>query len=90
MAKVMGILTVEDFDNWKTVFDLGAEMRRTSGWKGTQVYRKEQNPNELIVLHEWDNEENFTAFGTSPQLMEAQKRAGVISGNHYLITSVND
>lgn len=90
MAKVITILTVVDFNNWKIGFDAGAEMRREAGWQSTQVYRDEQNPNELILSHEWDSEDNFKLFGNSPQLKEAQKRAGVSNVNGYVLTSVSN
>jgi heme-degrading monooxygenase HmoA len=50
----------------------------------------EQNKNELILIHEWDSEENFQSFANSPQLKEVLKRAGVSNMNGYVLTSVNN
>jgi heme-degrading monooxygenase HmoA len=88
MAKVMATFTVLDLDNWKIVYDAAANVRRAAGWQSTQIYPNEQNPNELVLVHEWDSEENFKAFSNSPQLMELQTRAGVSNINGYLLTSV--
>jgi heme-degrading monooxygenase HmoA len=90
MAKVMATFTVLDWDKWKMVYNAAANARRAAGWQSTQIYQNEQNPNELILIHEWDSEENFKAFSNSPQLMELQTRAGVTNINGYLLTSVID
>jgi heme-degrading monooxygenase HmoA len=88
MAKVMATFTVLDLENWKIVYDAAANVRRAAGWQSTQIYHNEQNPNELVLVHEWDSEENFKAFSNSPQLMELQTRAGVSNINGYLLTSI--
>jgi heme-degrading monooxygenase HmoA len=88
MAKVMETFTVLDLDNWKIVYDASSDTRRAAGWQSTQINSNEQKPNELILVHEWDSEENFKAFSNSPQLIELQTRAGVSNINGYLLTSV--
>jgi heme-degrading monooxygenase HmoA len=88
MAKVMATFTVLDLDNWKIVYDAASDARRAAGWQSTKIYPNEQNPNELILVHEWDSEENFKVFSNSPRLKELQTSAGVSNINGYLLTSV--
>lgn len=90
MAKVMITLTVADFGQWKVGYEAGAEARRAAGWRGSQVFQSEENPNEIILIHEWDSEEEFKAFANSPTLKEAQKRAGVSKAEGYILKSVSE
>ena len=55
MAHLLVIHTVEDFDRWKVGFDNHAKARRTSGGGDYQIMRNAHNPNELVVLFDWDS-----------------------------------
>ena len=47
---------IEDYQRWKPVFDHdhGASRKR-SGSKGGWILRNAFDPNELVILLEWDN-----------------------------------
>ena len=44
---------------------------------GTQVFRSAENPNEVVILLEWDSLENARRFTQSDDLRAAMQRAGV-------------
>ena len=66
-----------DFAKWKPIFDLHGTTRAASGCKGGQLFRSQGNPNEVVVLFEWDTHENAKKFAQSEDLRTIMKRAGV-------------
>jgi heme-degrading monooxygenase HmoA len=79
MAHLLVIHTVEDFDRWKVTFDDHGKIRRANGGGDYQVLRNAHNPNEVVVLFEWDSVENAQTFASSDNLREAMQKAGVVS-----------
>ena len=79
MAHLLVIHTVEDFARWKAAFDDHENTRRTSGGGDYQLLRNAHNPNEVVVLFDWDSVENAQAFASSDNLREAMQKAGVVS-----------
>jgi heme-degrading monooxygenase HmoA len=70
--------TVEDYAKWKPFFDGHQSARKKSGSKGGQLYRNSQNPNEIIILIDWDTLDNARKFAESAALREVMAKAGVI------------
>jgi quinol monooxygenase YgiN len=70
---------VADFEKWKVVFEEVEPFRQKMGSSGSHVFRNHSNPNEVLVITDWDNKEQGMKFGDSPELKEAMQRAGVIS-----------
>lgn len=68
---------VADYGKWKTVFDEHDATRKASGCKGYQLVRNVDDPNELIVVMEWDDLKNAREFAGSEDLREIMGRAGV-------------
>jgi hypothetical protein len=68
--------TVQDFDVWKTAFDGHAAARRGHGATGHRVLRDGQ---DVLVLIDFDTQEQAGAFSTDPSLKEAMADAGVTS-----------
>lgn len=69
---------VKDFNVWKQVYDAAAPMRKAQGCVGAEVLRSNQNPNEVIVRHVWDDADKAKAFVGSSDLRIAMGHAGVI------------
>ena len=69
---------VEDYERWKPVFDHdhGANRKR-SGSQGGWILRNAFDPNELVILLEWDSSENARHFVNADATREAMQRAGV-------------
>lgn len=71
-------IKVEDFAKWKSVFDEDPLDRGSSGSKGGFVFRSADDPNEVMLLLEWDEDKvgQLGQFGQSPQMKEVQERSG--------------
>ena len=77
MAHIVIWHQVEDFDQWKSKFDEHGATRGEAGSKGGTVYRSSDDSNEVVVVLEWDGDDNARAFIASQNLAEAMADAGV-------------
>ena len=77
MAHIVIWHQVEDFDQWKSKFDEHGATRGASGSQGGTVYRSADDSNEVVVVLEWDHEDNARAFISSQDLAAAMANAGV-------------
>ena len=68
---------VEDYAGWKAVFDEHAATRRANGSQGGRLFRDAADPDEILVLLEWDDVERARLFADSDDLREPMGRAGV-------------
>jgi heme-degrading monooxygenase HmoA len=72
--------TVADYAAWRKVFDAHDSFRRASGATGVpQVFRDQDNPNQITTVIEWNNLANAQKFAQDPALAEAMKSGGVTS-----------
>jgi quinol monooxygenase YgiN len=78
MAYVLVRHRVKDYTAWKVVFDSGAEMQRAGGVKSYQIFHPDDDPNDLLLLHEWDSLDNARAMFANPELKKAMDQAAVI------------
>ncbi|MGZ7160961.1 MAG: antibiotic biosynthesis monooxygenase [Methanobacterium sp.] len=79
MHYMLIIHKVEDYDKWRTVFDENETSRRNNGSKGAHVFRNADNPNEIVILFEWDNVDNARKFFESSKLSKRIQNAGIIA-----------
>ena len=68
---------VRNYDNWKNAFDGLKDFRKTSGEKSYQIMRPEKEPNNIILMFDWDNVPNAEKFFKSTQLKDAMHKGGV-------------
>jgi heme-degrading monooxygenase HmoA len=68
---------VEDYQRWKPVFDEHRPAVKQSGSKGGRLLRNADDPNEIVILLEWDALEDARQFYGSEDLRETMQRAGV-------------
>jgi uncharacterized protein (DUF1330 family) len=78
MTYVLVRLSVEDLARWKPVFEEAAELRKNFGSKGVRAFSKADNPNEVVILGEYEDVEKARQLFQSQEFREATKRAGVI------------
>ena len=71
--------TVEDYTKWKTVYDEHTTSRKESGSKGGQVLQNTDNPNEVVIILEYESVNEAKKFANSEGLRSAMQRAGVNS-----------
>lgn len=69
---------VKDYTTWKPVFDGFIETRRASGEKSWQIWHPDNDPNNLLLLFEWDKLDNAHSFMANPELKAAMEEAGVV------------
>jgi hypothetical protein len=68
---------VADVAVWKPVFDDHSTTRAANGSLGGRVFRNHADPEEVLVLLEWDDLERADLFALSDDLNEAMVRSGV-------------
>jgi heme-degrading monooxygenase HmoA len=68
---------VADYPAWKAAFDEHGITRHANGSQGGRLFRDVADPNEILVLLEWDDLERARLFADSDDLREAMARAGV-------------
>ena len=78
MIHVLVRLTVEDVAKWKPVFEEAAELRKSFGSKGVHAFSVAANPNEVVILGEYEDEEKARQMFQSQDFRDATKRAGVV------------
>jgi heme-degrading monooxygenase HmoA len=85
MAKLMVHHKVADYNKWRAVYDSMAGTRQRYGEQGAQVLRSASDPNELVILTQWNTAEAARAFAGAAELKDALQKAGVISQPEVLI-----
>ncbi len=82
---------VEDYERWKPVFDEHVPTFKQSGSKGGRLFRNADDPNETVILLEWDDIEKARQFYRSDDLRETMQRAGVAEQpDIYFLEEVED
>jgi uncharacterized protein (DUF1330 family) len=79
---------VEDYPRWKEVFDSTAEYKRSHGWKGYRIHAIEGDQNHLLVMEEFETEDQVREFIGSDYLREAMGRAGVSDQPDILVVEL--
>ena len=69
---------VADYEQWKSAFDAHSLTRQANGSRGGQLFRSASDPNELVVLLEWDLLETARQYAQSEDFHEVMQRAGVV------------
>ena len=69
---------VDDYESWKPGFDEHAATREENGSKGGGLFRSADDPNEVVIILEWNGLEEARRFAQSEDLREAMQRHGVV------------
>ncbi|KAB1187998.1 MULTISPECIES: antibiotic biosynthesis monooxygenase [Haloferax] len=77
MAYLLAKSTVEDFEAWRASFDKNDSFRTEHGEQGYQTFQSVDDPNEVVVLFDWDDNEDPRAFFGSEEMRERMAQAGV-------------
>lgn len=78
MATVSVRHKVSDYAKWKAVYDEGKSMIKSGGGKSQRLFRNSDNPNELIILTEFDDMSKAKQLVESDKLKQAMQRGGVV------------
>ena len=68
---------VAAYDAWRRVYDGVGDMQRQSGVTEEAVYRAEDHPNDILVMHRFDSPDEARSFMENPDLRQAMADAGV-------------
>ena len=71
---------VRDYDRWRAVFDGDAADREAAGCLGARVVSNADDPEEVVVLFEWDGQERARQRIESATLGREFEEAGVSGG----------
>ncbi len=69
---------IQDFSKWKPIYDRHGAVRKQSGCTHEQLFRDAENPQNLVMLFQWDTIENARKFSQSSDLRDKMREAGVI------------
>jgi uncharacterized protein (DUF1330 family) len=78
MAFALVRLSVQDQAKWKTVFSEAQELRKKHGSKGVRAYAKADNPNEIVILGEYESLDQARQLFQSQEFRDATQRAGMV------------
>jgi quinol monooxygenase YgiN len=68
---------VANYDAWKTEYDSFAPIQAKNGVRAHQVLRSQDNPNDVVITHTFDDLGKAKAFFAMPELKQAMTKAGV-------------
>ena len=60
MAYTVARLKVQDFAKFKEGFTAGAALRKSYGSLGAQMFQSASDPNEVVLVFEWESLERAT------------------------------
>jgi hypothetical protein len=68
---------ITDYAQWKQGWDQGAALRREGGVQSEELFRNPGEPNEVVLLLEYETMERARRFAASDALREALKESGL-------------
>ena len=77
MTYLLASSPVDDFEAWRSSFAENDAFRTEHGQRGYQVYQNVDDPNEVTVIFEWDENEDPSAFFESEEMRERLADAGL-------------
>jgi len=66
-----------NYAKWKPIYDQHAATRKANGSKRAHLFRNADNPNEIIILFEWDDLGKARSFAQSEDLVKTMQNSGV-------------
>jgi hypothetical protein len=71
---------VADYDAWRRVYDSVADLQRAGGVTDKAVYRAADDPDNVLVMHQFGSLEEARAFFENADLRAAMQEGGVDMG----------
>ncbi len=68
---------VDDFSEWKEVYDEFDAKRKKMGVKGAAVFQAADDDSDVTVWHDFESLDTARSFAQSSELREAMENAGV-------------
>jgi hypothetical protein len=70
---------VRDYDAWRPVYDAHQGSRTGAGVTNGRVYRRAEDPNDLLLVHDVADVAKARAWTEGADLRAAMEKAGVVS-----------
>lgn len=77
MAISLVLHRVDDYDAWRGVYDSVAPLQAEGGVTAESVHRMAGDPDNVLVIHEFDSVATAQAFFANPELLAAMRQGGV-------------
>ncbi|MCQ6269452.1 hypothetical protein M8J71_02965 [Pseudarthrobacter sp. R1] len=77
MAIALILHRVADYDAWRKVYDSVADMQKDGGVTKESVHRMADDPDNVLVIHEFESVAAAKAFFAGANLKDAMQRGGV-------------
>jgi heme-degrading monooxygenase HmoA len=81
---------VNNYNAWKPVFDKHSHAREDAGSKGGYVFRDTADPQNILILLEWDDLQKAREFVESNNLHETMEQAGVVEKPEVVFLEATD
>jgi heme-degrading monooxygenase HmoA len=78
---------VRDYDEWRKVYDKYGAFQKENGITSAVVYRGEDDPDDVTVVHEFASLEAARAFAGNADLKAAMGAAGIVGEPLFWITA---
>ena len=62
---------VANYEVWRRVYDSAGDMQRQRGVTAEAVYRAEDDPNDVLVMHQFNSSDEAHSFMGNPDLRQA-------------------
>ena len=69
---------VKDYNAWRPVYDAHENSRSSAGITNARVFRRAEDPNDLVILADVSDATKARSWMTSEDLKSAMQKAGVI------------
>lgn len=69
---------LNDYDAWKPIVTQMDGLRRQYGSRGATVYRSASNPNEVLMVFDWDDDKSFRDYLERPDVQSTLAATGTM------------
>ncbi|MFC1556244.1 antibiotic biosynthesis monooxygenase [candidate division KSB1 bacterium] len=76
MAHIYVKHSIDDYDEWKDIFDNQHLTRKAAGCTDVQIFRNASDQHEVVLIYEWDEVNNAYSFVHSSTFSDFNKNAG--------------
>jgi len=77
MAISLVLHRVDDYDSWRETYDSVSDLQAAGGVIAESVHRMAGDPDNVLVIHEFDSIATAQAFFANPELLAAMRHGGV-------------
>jgi quinol monooxygenase YgiN len=84
-AIVLARFKLRDYDFWRPRFEANAEVRRAAGCLGTHIFYNTEDPTDVTVNFQWEDEAGARAYLGGAQARALRDEGGVIDFDFWFV-----